>query len=76
MSNQGRGDERKATMNWIYSQSGGTTGVAEILISLSLMLMLGFAMTRLTKLLRLPNVTAYIVTGILMGPYVLNLIPA
>lgn len=76
MSNRGRGDERKATMNWIYSQSGGTTGVAEILISLSLMLMLGFAMTRLTKLLRLPNVTAYIVTGILMGPYVLNLIPA
>ncbi|MBR3562185.1 MAG: cation:proton antiporter [Oscillospiraceae bacterium] len=39
------------------------------------MLMLGFLMTRLTKLARLPNVTAYIVTGILIGPYVLNLIP-
>ena len=32
-------------------------------------------MTRITKKLRLPNVTAYIVTGILIGPYVLNLIP-
>lgn len=32
-------------------------------------------MTRITKKLKLPNVTAYIVTGILIGPYVLNLIP-
>ena len=32
-------------------------------------------MTRLTKLLRLPNATAYIVTGILIGPSVINLIP-
>lgn len=32
-------------------------------------------MTRITKRLRLPNVTAYIVAGILMGPYCLNLIP-
>ena len=39
------------------------------------MLFLGFAMTRVTKYLRLPNVTAYIITGILIGPYCLNLIP-
>ncbi len=32
-------------------------------------------MTRITKRLRLPNVTAYIVAGILIGPYCLNLIP-
>ena len=32
-------------------------------------------MTRITKRLKLPNVTAYIVAGILMGPYCLNLIP-
>lgn len=38
------------------------------------MLFGGFAMTRITKRLRLPNVTAYIVAGILMGPYCLNLI--
>lgn len=40
------------------------------------MLFLGFLATRITKKLKLPNVTAYIITGILIGPYVLNLIPA
>ena len=39
------------------------------------MLAAGFLMTRVTKKLRLPNVTAYIVGGILAGPFVLNLIP-
>ncbi len=32
-------------------------------------------MTRVTKKFKLPNVTAYIVVGIIMGPFVLNLIP-
>ena len=32
-------------------------------------------MTRVTKRLRLPNVTAYIVAGILIGPFCLNLVP-
>ena len=49
--------------------------VAAIIISIALMLFCGFAMTRLTKRLRLPNVTAYIVTGILIGPFFMNLIP-
>lgn len=48
---------------------------AQIIISIGLMLSLGFLMTRITKKLKLPNVTAYIVIGILMGPFVLNLIP-
>ncbi|MBO7401047.1 MAG: cation:proton antiporter [Clostridia bacterium] len=39
------------------------------------MLIGGFAMTRLTSLLRLPNVTAYITVGILIGPFGLDLIP-
>ena len=39
------------------------------------MMILGFAVTRLTKLLRLPNVTAYILTGIAIGPFCLDLIP-
>ncbi|NMA55447.1 MAG: cation:proton antiporter [Firmicutes bacterium] len=46
-----------------------------ILISLSLMLIAGFLVTRLTKRLGLPNVTGYIIAGILMGPYVLDIIP-
>lgn len=52
-----------------------TSDVSVIVISVALMLIAGFSMTRLTKRLRLPNVTAYIVAGILMGPYCLNLIP-
>ena len=49
--------------------------VPSVIISVALMLFAGFLMTRITKLLRLPNVTAYIVTGILIGPYCLRLIP-
>ncbi len=37
--------------------------------------MAGFAMTRLTKLLRLPNVTAYIAVGILLGPSCFDIVP-
>ena len=48
---------------------------AAIIISVALMMILGFAATRLTKLLRLPNVTAYILTGIVIGPFCLDLIP-
>ena len=48
---------------------------AAIIISLACMLLCGFLMTRLTKRLRLPDVTAYITAGILLGPYCLGLIP-
>lgn len=53
----------------------GTSSVASVIISVALMLFSGFLMTRITKLLRLPNVTAYIVAGILIGPYCLDLVP-
>ena len=46
-----------------------------IILSLAVILICGFLMTRLTKLLKLPSVTAYIVVGILIGPSVINLIP-
>ncbi|MFR9189448.1 MAG: cation:proton antiporter [Anaerotruncus massiliensis (ex Togo et al. 2019)] len=48
---------------------------AEIVLSLALMLFAGFFVTRLTKRLRLPNVTGYILAGILIGPWALRLIP-
>lgn len=44
-----------------------------ILIGVSIMLLLGFILTRFTKPLKLPNVTAYIFAGILLGP-ILHLI--
>ena len=60
-------------LNGIY---GSLPPVAVTIISLSVMLLGGFLMSRVTKLVRLPNVTAYIVVGILIGPFCLNIIPA
>lgn len=48
---------------------------ASVIISISLMLFVGFLMTRLTKLIKIPDVTAYILAGILIGPSGLNLVP-
>ena len=62
-------------LNQVFQDAMSAHSVAEIIISIALMLFLGFSMTRLTKRLRLPNVTAYIITGILLGPYALKLIP-
>ena len=59
-----------------YKALQESSPVATIIISVAMMLFFGFLMTRVTKKLRLPNVTAYIITGVLIGPYVLDLIPA
>lgn len=53
-----------------------TSDVSIIISSISLMLLSGFLFTRITKKLRLPNVTGYILAGIVLGPYVLNVIPS
>ena len=47
-----------------------------VLLGVAILLTAGFLMTRLTRRLHLPNVTGYILAGILVGPYALNLIPA
>lgn len=44
----------------------------EILIALSIAMLAGLMMSRLTKIWNLPAVTAYLVAGILIGPYVLG----
>ena len=46
-----------------------------ILITLSIVLLSGFLLTRLTKLISLPNVSGYIIAGILIGPHCLHIIP-
>ncbi|NLN83213.1 MAG: cation:proton antiporter [Firmicutes bacterium] len=56
----------------ILQQTNETT---RALMSLSLILFSGFLLTRLTKKASLPNVTGFIIAGILIGPHVLNLIP-
>ena len=60
-------------LNNLFGLTEGSA--ASIILSVALMLFLGYLATRMTKLIGLPNVTAYIVIGILMGPYFLNLIP-
>ena len=49
---------------------------ARTILSLAVMLTAGFLVTRVTKRLHLPNVTGYILAGILIGPCVFGLIPA
>ena len=48
----------------------------QVIISIVIILLGAFLFTRITKLLKLPNVTAYLFTGIIIGPYVLNMVPA
>jgi len=48
--------------------------LTQILLSLSIALFAGLMLSRLAKLLNLPAVTAYLVAGILVGPYCLGLI--
>ncbi len=44
----------------------------EILLALSVALLAGLLLSRLAKLLKLPAVTAYLIAGILVGPYLLG----
>lgn len=62
-------------LNPLYEKLEEQSDVAVVIIAVAIMLLCGFLMTRVAKKLRLPNVTAYIVAGILIGPFCLNLIP-
>lgn len=44
----------------------------EILLSLSIALIVGLMLSRLAKICKLPAVTAYLITGVLIGPYCLG----
>ena len=46
--------------------------IMQALLSLSIALLAGLMLSRAAKLLKLPAVTAYLVAGILIGPYVLG----
>lgn len=47
-----------------------------IILYLAIILVAGLIFGRLAKLVKLPNVTGYLVGGLIIGPYVLGLIPA
>ena len=46
-----------------------------VILSLSFMFLTGFAFSRLLDVVHLPHVTAYILAGIILGPFVLDVIP-
>ncbi|MFR1702147.1 MAG: hypothetical protein ACLSWD_16410 [Clostridium sp.] len=50
-------------------------GNAGIILSIAIILLAGFLCTRVTKRLHFPNVSGYIISGILIGPCVLQMIP-
>lgn len=47
---------------------------ASILLSLSIALLAGLLLSRLTKKIQLPAVTAYLIAGVLIGPFILGAI--
>ena len=46
-----------------------------IFVYLAMALLLSLLSSKLIKLVKLPNVTGYLITGLIAGPYCLNLIP-
>ena len=59
---------------WVIEDAGHTA--SSVIVSMAVILLAGFLMTRVTKRLRMPNVTGYILAGILIGPFCLNMVPA
>ncbi len=59
-------------MSGFYSRIGDTP---TILIALAVILLSGFLVTRLTSRIKLPHISGYIIAGVLIGPYVLKLVP-
>ena len=57
----------------LFTLPDSTPGV---ILNLSIILAAGFLATRATKKIHLPNVTGYILAGVLIGPYLLDLIPS
>ena len=63
-------------LNKFYEKLSQTSSVPVVIIVVAIMLLAGFLGTRITKLLKLPNVTAYILVGIVLGPYCLDVVPS
>lgn len=47
---------------------------ARVILCVAVMLLVGFLLTRITKKMKLPNVTGYLTAGVLIGPYVLGIL--
>ncbi len=58
----------------MYAMDFISNASARVILSLAMMMLAGFLMTRLTKKLHLPNVTGYILAGVVLGPSLGHLI--
>lgn len=59
----------------MYAFYENLSQVSVILVSLSVILFAGFLVTRVTKFFHLPNVSGFIIAGILIGPCVGKMVP-
>lgn len=62
-------------MDKFYEKLQITSPVSVVVLSIAIILAAGFLATRITKLLKLPNVTAYVVAGMIIGPFCLKAVP-
>jgi Kef-type K+ transport system membrane component KefB len=46
------------------------------ILSLGAILVLGFLASKFTSRIKVPSITAYLILGVLIGPYLLNLVPS
>lgn len=53
----------------------GFPKTAQVIISIAVMLLAGYVMARIAKKCKLPAVTGYIVAGIIIGPYCIDVVP-
>lgn len=54
--------------------NGGRRGVLNIFLKISIVILFGVIGAKIARSLNLPNVTGYIVMGLLLGPSFLNLV--
>lgn len=62
----------RGLINNIRKKAFYLTQTASIFLTLSIALLAGLLLSRLAKICKLPAVTAYLVTGVLIGPYFLG----
>lgn len=56
----------------MYNNLYFVSSTSSVLLSLSIALLAGLLMSRVVKLIKLPAVTAYLIAGIIVGPFILG----
>ena len=56
----------------LFEENMETEVIRQVILTLSIALLAGLLLSRLAKLLKLPAVTAYLIAGIIVGPFLLG----